>query len=117
MGGSLSLGYVKERGLGWNLFAGIRDNSLLYPSGKNWHLGGELELLPIQSHETESGVSVFQAGFLAGLSTISAHPDNWVSLHGGARVNLNFADNVGLSLVYRVNLGYMMGEAAIVTRL
>lgn len=118
-GGSLSIAHVKERGLGFNFFAGIRDNMILYPTptANNWHLGGEMELMMVRSGQTESGIPVFEGGLLLGASTLSAHPDNWVSLHTGLRMNLNFKNNIGVALVGRVNLGYTLAEAAIITRL
>lgn len=112
-GASLSLGFVKQRGLAFNFYGGLRANQ----GNQTFHVGGDVELMPIRSHASIYEVPFFEGGFLFGVSTLAAHRDNWLSGHAGLRMNFNFSENVGLSIVGRSNLGYVMGEAGIVTRI
>ena len=60
---------------------------------------------------------LFQFGFLVGTSTLGGVDGNAGSVHVGARVDFNLGSQFGLTAATRANLGYVMFEAGIVTRL
>jgi len=114
-GGTLSLAHCKDRGIAFNFFAGGRGSKVYH--NVQLHYGMDVELMPIRSHASEFEIPAFEAGVILGVSTLSAHPDNWFSGHTGFRTNFNFSDTFGITLMGRANLGYVMGEAGIMTRI
>lgn len=115
LGAAVSFGRSNDRGVGFNIFAGVRSSKT---SGSDaWHIGGEFEFLPIRIQKQNNGLPGFEGGFMAGISTLAAHPDNLFSGHVGLRMNFNLNNHVGITVQGRSNLGYLMGEAGIVTRI
>jgi hypothetical protein len=114
-GGSLSLGYSFSRVFGANLYGGLRYGSSR--SSLYGHAGLDLEILPFRLPITEN-YDLFQLGFLVGASTTGAtDTGNIGSFHVGARFNLNLGPDFSITAASRANLGVLMFEGGIITRL
>lgn len=113
-GGMVTLGYEFTKFLGISVYGGARyapTNDRAY-----LHAGADLEFLPLRIPIRESW-DLLQFGIIAGASTAFAANDNIGTFHGGARLNINFGRHFGVTSSVRANLGYVMVEGGLVTRL
>lgn len=115
LGTEVSFGFIRRKGVSLNTYVGAR-NSQFYDDWR-LHAGADLEMMPIQSASDEFNLPAFEAGFILGISTLSAHSSNILSGHTGLRMNFNFSNDFGLSIIGRANFGYFMGQAALTTRI
>ncbi|MGZ3709060.1 MAG: hypothetical protein ACXWPM_09840 [Bdellovibrionota bacterium] len=109
-GAELDLGYHFTHDLGLEAFIGYNVGTI-----SGWdqlHGGLEFQLIPV--HISIGRFTDFiDLGVLAGLSTIAAAPGNYVTVHGGARLDLNFGDRWGLTATGRLNAGYYMVSSGV----
>lgn len=113
-GGLLTLGYDFTRGFRTSVFGGVR--SMPYEKSSSFLAGLDLEFVPFRIAANERW-DVFELGLLVGASTIASSRDGIGSLHGGARINVNMAERLGITLSGRANLGHITFEAGFITRL
>lgn len=113
MAGELSLGVYFTRAVGLMAYggAGYESSEL-----RNGYMGLDLEIRPFRLSITDN-YDLFQFGFLVGASTLGAVDGNPASAHVGARFDLNLGTRFAVTAATRANLGYVMFEAGIITRL
>ena len=109
IGGVAEMGYLFGKSFGANLFGGAH-------GGGRFFAGLEFEFMPFRIPITERW-DLFQFGFIAGASTLAHAYGNIGSLYGGARAQIGLGPRLGIVASGRVNFGFAMIEAGIITRL
>lgn len=113
-GGIFSLALALSDNMNLNSFGGGQYSD--FENQVQFMYGGELEILPFRI-PLKRGVDLVQFGFLGGISNLMTSPEHQHTVHAGAKLNINFGHSFGITATGRANLGYVMFDAGIITRL
>jgi hypothetical protein len=112
-GGLVALGYDVTRMIGVTGFVGgVSAQSL---DDLRLVAGGDFQFLPFRL--PVGSLDLLEFGVLAGGSNLLVSDGDRIGWHVGARLNVNFADTLGLTAAARLNAGHWMAEGGVTARL